>query len=102
MDALSQVPGRYDAIEVAEYQRGDTIVRYRRRRFLPSADALPSLAEVPLVEGDRLDLIAARTLGNAHLWWRIADANEAMNPRGLTSPLGRILRIPVPTFEEPR
>ena len=34
-----------------------------------------------VVEGDRRDLLAARHLGDAELWWRLADANGAVDPR---------------------
>jgi nucleoid-associated protein YgaU len=43
-------------------------------------------------QSDRLDLIAARTLGDPLLFWRIADANDAMNPFDLLT--RRALRIP--------
>jgi hypothetical protein len=71
---------------------------YKRRRFLPPGASLPLLAEVMVTEGDRLDLITARTLGNGEHFWRVCDANDAMNPFALTAPseIGRRLRIPVP------
>ena len=39
-----------------------------------------------MVQGDRLDLLAARLLGDAELWWRIADANPELDPEELTRP----------------
>ena len=88
---------RYHGIETAEYRtaRG-RLVRYVRRRFLLQPDALPLLVEVTVTEGDRLDLIAARTLGDPEGFWRIADANDAMDPLDLTAEPGRVLRVPVP------
>lgn len=71
-------------------------VPYVRRRFLPAGDTLPLLAEVTVDQGDRLDLIAARTLGVAEAFWRIADANDAMDPATLTAQPGRRLRVAVP------
>lgn len=70
-------------------------ITYVMRRFLPRAATLPLLTEISVVDGDRLDLIAARTLGQANQSWRIADANNAMHPRDLLDP-GRSLRVPVP------
>ena len=70
-------------------------VSYKRRRFLPRGAKLPQLVAVTVREGDRLDLITARTLGEATQWWRVADANDAMNPPDLLVP-GRTLRVPVP------
>ena len=69
---------------------------YKRRRFLPKGPAMPLLAEVVVTEGDRLDLITARTLGDPEHFWRVADANDAANPFDLTSEAGRVLRVPVP------
>lgn len=69
---------------------------YKRRRFLPRGAAMPLLVEVAVTEGDRLDLITARTLGDPEHFWRVADANDAMNPFDLTAETGRILRVPVP------
>jgi nucleoid-associated protein YgaU len=43
---------------------------------------------------DRLDLIAARTLGDPLLFWRIADANLALDPFDLVEP-GRALTVPL-------
>ena len=51
-----------------------------------------------MTEGDRLDLITARTLGDPEQFWRICDANNTMNPSDLTAETGRVLRVPVPQF----
>ena len=72
---------------------------YKRRRFLPNPAALQVLAEVVVAQGDRLDLITARTLGDPEHFWRVCDANNATNPFDLTSEIGRRLRIPLPQFE---
>ena len=57
---------------------------------------MPLLAEVAVGQGDRLDLITARTLGDPEQFWRVCDANDAMDPRELTAETGRALRVPVP------
>jgi hypothetical protein len=69
---------------------------YKRRRLLPRGSAMPLLVEVSVTEGDRLDLITARTLGDPEHFWRVADANNAMNPFDLTAEIARVLRVPVP------
>ena len=69
---------------------------YKRRRFLPQGEAMPLLVEVVVAQGDRLDLMTARTLGDPEQFWRVCDANNAMNPPDLTAELGRTLRIPIP------
>ncbi|OKI51394.1 LysM peptidoglycan-binding domain-containing protein [Micromonospora sp. CB01531] len=46
-----------------------------------------------VVAGERLDLIAARLLGDPHRYWRIADANPTAGVDALEEP-GRDLDIP--------
>ena len=88
---------RYYALPTATHTTSDgREIPYKRRRFLPSAAALPLLVEVVVAQGDRLDLITARTLGDPEQFWRVCDANDAMNPADLTAELGRTLRVPVP------
>jgi hypothetical protein len=69
---------------------------YKERRFLPRGSAMPLLAQVTVVQGDRLDLITARTLSDPEQFWRVADANDAMDPSVLTNEPGSSLRIAVP------
>jgi hypothetical protein len=57
---------------------------------------MPLLAEVTVTEGDRLDMITFRTLGDPLHFWRVCDANNAMNPVELTAEPGRKLRIATP------
>lgn len=91
---------RYYSIATAAYVRDDgTEITYVRRRFLPQGARLATLVEVTFVEGDRLDLIASRTVGNAEHFWRISDAESAMDPNDLEKQPGRILRVPVPGSE---
>jgi len=88
---------RYYPIETAVHVAPDgREIPYKRRRFLPQGEELPLLAEVTVVQGDRLDLISARTLGVPEAFWRIADANNAMDPAELTREPGRRLRVPQP------
>ena len=88
---------RYYALETASLTMTDgRVVTYKRRRFLPKGQDLPLLAEVPVQPGERLDQIAARTLGDPEAFWRIADANDAIDPTELTAEPGRLLRVPVP------
>lgn len=70
-------------------------VSYKKRRILPQGTKLQLLVEVTVREGERLDLLTARTLGEATQWWRVADANNAMRPADLER-AGRSLRVPVP------
>jgi hypothetical protein len=94
---------RYSAVETAEYETLDgRKLTYLRRRFLPQGESLQTLVEVTVADGDTLDLITARTLGDPEQSWRVCDANNALNPFDLTKESGSALRIPVPQIEEAR
>jgi hypothetical protein len=88
---------RYYTMETTTHTTRDGhTLAYKRRRFLPRGEGMPLLGEISVAQGDRLDLIAARTLGDPLHFWRICDANNAMNPSKLTEEPGAILLIPVP------
>lgn len=90
---------RYYALDDASLTTADgSVIAYKQRRFLPDGEKMPLLVEVTVTEGDRLDLITARTLGDPEQFWRICDANNTMNPSDLTAETGRVLRVPVPQF----
>ncbi len=67
-------------------------IKYVRRRFIPSADTMTTLAEYRVVQGDRLDNITARFLNDPTQFWRVCDANNAMDAEELEI-IGRIIRI---------
>jgi hypothetical protein len=88
---------RYSGLETATTTLPDgRVVSYKRRRFLPRAEDLPLLAVVTVADGDRLDLVTHRTLGDPEQFWRICDANNALDPATLTAEPGRALRVPAP------
>jgi len=91
-------PGsRYHGIETATLVRSDeTEIIYLRRRFLPPADRFTTIQEHVVAQGDRLDNITARYMGDPLQFWRVCDAHDAMNPPDLTAPIGRRLRITLP------
>jgi hypothetical protein len=71
-------------------------VVYLRRRFLPPPDRFALIREHTVQEGDRLDNVTAQYLGDPLQFWRIADANNAMQPEALTAVPGRKVRITQP------
>jgi hypothetical protein len=71
-------------------------VAYKRRRFLPQGSSLRTLAEVVPAQGERIDVLTNRTLGNPEHFWRVCDANDVLDPAELTAIPGRPVRIPVP------
>lgn len=87
---------RYAKLEIATFTASDgQVIAYVRRRFLPAVESLPLLAELPLQPRERLDNFTHRVLGDPLQFWRIADANLAINPFDLEED-GRFLRVPVP------
>ncbi len=76
-------------------------VAYKARQILPQGSRMPVQAEVAVRQGERLDLFAARTLGEPRTFWRIADANDALDPFALVAVPGRLLKVPVPQVEGP-
>jgi hypothetical protein len=88
---------RYYGLDISTMQLTDgRSISYVRRRFLPQGADLPLLAEVAVAQGERIDLVAYRTLGDPLAYWRVCDANDAMDPQELTAQPGRMLRVPLP------
>jgi len=88
---------RYAELETVRRTTPDgRVIAYKRRRFLPRCEEMPLLVEVTTAEGDRLDQIANRTLGDSEQYWRICDAANAMSPDELVERPGRTLRVPIP------
>jgi hypothetical protein len=88
---------RYANTEIAQLDLGHgRTVNYLRRRFVPQPDRFVPLLEHVVVEGDRLDNVTARYLGDPEQFWRVADANGAMRPEELTETPGRRLLITLP------
>lgn len=95
--SLFSMNSRYYGVDTAMLNTAaDKTVIYLRRRFVPSLTRFALLQEHLVVEGDRLDNITAHYLGDPEQFWRVADANNAMNPSELTKTIGRKLRITLP------
>lgn len=93
------VTSRYYGIETAKMITPDGHeVVYLRRRFLPDGTKAVVLTEHVVTQGDRLDNITARYLGDPEQFWLICDANNTMRPADLTaeSRIGQRLPIPLP------
>ena len=86
---------RYYRVGDATYTLADgRTVQYKRRRFIPRPGSLVQ-SLVTVRPDDRPDLVTARSIGDPLLFWKIADANLAMNPFALTDVPGRVLRVPI-------
>ena len=74
------------------------VVTYLARRFVPQPGT-PNFAKVAqhsVRQGDRLDLLAAKYLGDPLLFWLLCDANGAIRPEQLVEIPGTILNITLP------
>lgn len=91
------ITSRYFGVATAELvlPGGKTVV-YLRRRFVPSPERFHLLQFHSVTEGERLDNITARYLGDPEQFWRVCDANNAMRPEELTETVGRQVRITLP------
>jgi hypothetical protein len=73
-------------------------VTYLARRFVPQPGATnySTLATHTVRQGDRLDLLAAKYLGDPLIYWLICDANGAIRPEQLVETPGKTLSITMP------
>lgn len=88
---------RYCNVRIGRFKAGpgDTGVNYVLRRFIPQMRDIAIVAEHIVKSGERPELLAAQTLGDAELYWRVADANAVTDPFEL-SETGRRVAIPTP------
>ncbi|HEX5724714.1 MAG TPA: hypothetical protein VFX98_04565, partial [Longimicrobiaceae bacterium] len=83
-------------VEAAAHTRADgRIVAYLRRRFVPPPERFALLHEHRVQQGERLDVLTARYLGDPEQFWRLCDANAALRPAELEEE-GRTVRITLP------
>lgn len=89
------LPGtsRYRDVGTATYGEQTDAIAYYRRRLVPPPERHRLLHYVQVREGDRRDLLAHAQLGDAALWWRMADAQGVLDPIALEAPSGRWVRI---------
>ena len=78
----------YDNHKIYKFNEGDK--NLVRSRFLYKPSINDRVHEV--IEGDRLDTIAYKFLGDSKLWYIIADTNDIINPFELE--IGQVLIIP--------
>jgi hypothetical protein len=73
-------------------------IAYLARRFVPQPGAAnyAILTRHTVSQGERLDQIAAKYLGDPLMAWLICDANGAMRPAALVETPGRVLAITAP------
>jgi hypothetical protein len=102
---VTRVAGRsrYDGAQVASAAAGDGAGATREVAYLVPRTPRDPVAAVPLAwhrvaADDRADLVAHRYLGDPQAWWRICDANAALDPDALIGQEneGRVIVVGVP------
>jgi len=71
-------------------------VSYLTRRFIPQPERFSTMGTHRVVEGDRLDNLSARYLGDPEQYWKLCDGNGTLRPDELVEAIGRSLRIALP------
>lgn len=87
---------RYYGVETSEHETADgKKIVHLRRRFVPPPSRFETVSEHTVTEGERPDHIAAEYLDDPEQFWRLCDANGAVDPAEL-SETGRTVRITLP------
>jgi hypothetical protein len=95
--ALYPPTSRYYGVATAVLPAAEgSAIAYLKRRFLPQPEHLALIQEHSVAQGDRIDNLAHQYLGDAEQYWRLCDANGAMDPAELTKTIGRKLRVTLP------
>ena len=94
--APTNLNSRYCGATV-EYFTGPNGVQiaYLQRRIIPQPTIYTSLQNYAVADGDRLDNLAYKFLGDPLLYWTICDANGATDPDELTVQAGSTIQIPL-------
>ena len=82
---------RYDGlptstVTVPDDAGGTREVGYLLQCAVPDPAALAVLARHQVLADDRVDLVADRYLGDPQAFWRVCDANSALDPDDLVGP----------------
>jgi hypothetical protein len=100
--AIPQSPfastSRYHGVALGAFLDGSggPAVPYVLRRFIPQQRDLATAGRYVVKSAERPELVAARTLGDAELYWCLADANAVTDPFELTDSPGLSILIPLP------
>ena len=94
---------RYDEVPTATLEVTTTdgtrrLVSYYRRRFPPEPSTPTTLGQHTVAPGERLDLLSFRLTGDPLGFWRICDANSALDPDDLVDAqaVGTQIVVPLP------
>ncbi|GAC1633736.1 MAG: hypothetical protein NVS4B7_20690 [Ktedonobacteraceae bacterium] len=83
-------------IDIPNGDGSTSTVRYVQRRIIPPPDDGITVIEHTVTQGDRIDNITFRYLGDPLAFWLVCDANNVMQPSDLTDTIGRVIQIALP------
>lgn len=93
---------RYDDVPTTTFETvsadgAHRLVTHYRRRF-PPEPAPTALSRHTVVPDDRLDLLSFRLTGDPLGFWRLCDANAALDPDDLVDveAVGTVVVVPLP------
>jgi nucleoid-associated protein YgaU len=87
---------RYYGATVEYFTRPDGVqVAYLQRRIIPQPGIYTSTQSYVIVDGDRVDNLASKYLGDPLLYWTLCDANGASDPDELTAQVGSTIQMPL-------
>jgi len=88
---------RYHGIGTAKLTTTDgRAIVFLKRRLVPAPEEFALIQEHSIVQGDRLDNLTAKYLGDPEQFWCLCDANGAIRPDELTETIGAKVRITLP------
>ena len=94
--APTKPSSRYYGSSVETFTGADGVqVAYLGRRIIPQPDIYAVTQDYGVVDGDRLDNLASKYLGDPLLYWMICDANGGVDPDELTAQTGQTIKIPI-------
>jgi hypothetical protein len=87
---------RYQGLPTKTWTAPDgTQIVHLSRRLVPQPSQFATMGTHRMRDGERLDQVSANLLGDPLLFWRLADANGALDPTELER-TGRSIRITLP------
>ena len=88
---------RYNGVGTAKLTGADgRVIVFLMRRMVPAPEQFALIQEHSVIQGDRLDNVTAKYLGDPEQFWRLCDANGVLRSDELTETVGRRIRVTLP------